>query len=135
MKEETLLDALIHSREWDEIRSEIKEWNESFQKHLNVMKSTSQKIDPSLKKSMDTADRKINYQLKKLERKTFLALARKNHTLSEQIRKAKNVLYPEDRLQERSLNIFSFYSRLPYLISEVYEKISLEARGHQWINI
>lgn len=135
LKEEVLMDALVQSREWDETRSEVKNLNITFRKHLEIVKSNAEKIDSTLKKSVDTADRKISYQLKKLERKTFLALARKNETLSQQIRKAKNVMYPEDRLQERSLNIFSFASRLPYLIAEVYEKIDIGAKGHQWIDI
>jgi uncharacterized protein YllA (UPF0747 family) len=135
LKEELLMDALIHNREWDETRAEIKNMIAAFQKHLQTIKSNAQKIDTTLTKSVDTAERKISYQLKKLERKTFLALARKNQTLSEQIRKAKNVLYPEERLQERSLNIFSFASRLPDLVSEVCEKIDMNAKGHQWLDI
>lgn len=135
LKDELLLDALIHNREWDETRAEIKNMISAFQKHLQAITTNAQKIDATLTKSVDTAERKISYQLKKLERKAFLALARKNQTLSEQIRKAKNVLYPEERLQERSLNIFSFASRLPYLINEVYEKIDVNAKGHQWLDI
>ncbi len=135
LKEESLMDALVQSREWDETRAEVKNLNVTFRKHLEIIKSNAEKIDATLKKSVDTADKKMNYQLKKLERKTFLALARKNETLSQQIRKAKNVLYPDDRLQERSLNIFSFASRLPYLIAEVYERIDIGAKGHQWIDI
>jgi uncharacterized protein YllA (UPF0747 family) len=135
LKEEVLMDALIKSRDWDEIRPQVKSLKESIHQHLNQIKQNAGMIDVTLKKSIETAAKKLNYQVQKLERKTFLALGRKNQTLAEQIRKAKNVLYPEDRLQERSLNIFSFSSRLPYLISEVYDKMDLTAKGHQWLKI
>ena len=113
----------------------MKSLKEEINQHLEKIKSNAEKIDATLKKSVETAERKVNYQIQKLERRTFLALARKNQTLAEQIRNAKNVLYPEERLQERSLNIFSFASRLPYLMEEVRDKMDIEAKGHQWIEI
>ena len=135
LKDEVLMDALIRNQEWDETRAAVKSLKEEINQHLEKIKSNAEKIDATLKKSVETAERKVNYQIQKLERRTFLALARKNQTLAEQIRKAKNVLYPEERLQERSLNIFSFASRLPYLMEEVRDKMDIEAKGHQWIEI
>ena len=71
----------------------------------------------------------------KIERKTFYAVKRSDRILFDQIRKAKNVVYPGEKLQERCLNIFSFASRLPDLLREVYSKLEIGAGGHQYIDI
>jgi uncharacterized protein YllA (UPF0747 family) len=92
-------------------------------------------IEPTLAKAFETSERKINYQLQKMERKTLLAIRRKNDLLAQQIRKAKNVIYPDEKLQERFLNIFSYSSRLPDLIQATYAKLDFNAKGHQWIPI
>jgi hypothetical protein len=60
---------------------------------------------------------------------------RSERILFEQIRKAKNVVYPAEKFQERHLNIFSFAGRLPDLLREVYSKIQIGATGHQYIDI
>ena len=55
--------------------------------------------------------------------------------LLDKIRKAKNVIYPDEKLQERYLNIFSFRDRLPDLIPELHSKIDVHALSHQWVEI
>jgi len=135
MKEDTLLDALINSSELTTLKQEIKSLRESAEQHLGKMKTTAHEVDPTLKKSLDTIERKFHYQLDKAERKSIIAARRKNDLLSQQIRKVRNVIYPEEKLQERALSIFSFSTRLPDLIQEVYRKFDPDAKGHQWIDI
>lgn len=133
--EDTLVDALINSDELNQIKQHIHDIKHELSRHMEEMKKRAEQIEPTLKKTFETAERKMTYQLQKLERKTFFAAKRRNQILSEQIRKAKNVVYPAEKLQERYLNIFSFNTRLPDLIAEVYEKMRLDAKGHQWIAI
>src|SRR5262249_28053690 len=135
VKAETLLDALIHDRKVESIRKKIKDLHASVRKDLAITKGAAAEIEPTLAKAFETSERKINYQLEKMERKTLLAIRKKNDLLSQQIHKAKHVIYPEDKLQERSLNIFSFSSRLPDLIQETYAKLDFNAKGQQWIPI
>lgn len=133
--EDTLIDALINSDELNQIKQHIHDIRQELSLRFDAMKKRAEQIEPTLNKTFETAERKMNYQLQKLERKTFFAAKRRNQILSEQIRKAKNVVYPAEKLQERYLNVFSFNTRLPDLITEVYEKMRLDATGHQWIDI
>ena len=70
-----------------------------------------------------------------MEHKALLAVKGKNLELLDRIRKAKNVIYPDEKLQERFLNIFSFRERLPELIREVHDKMDANATAHQWLEI
>ena len=135
LKEDILLDALLNSAELVKIKTEIKKLEESVSGHMGHLKATGADIDPTLRKSLDTVERKLNYQFKKIERKSIFAARRKSDLLYQQLRRARNVIYPGEKMQERYLNIFSFSSRLPDLTREVYEKIDTEAKGHQWIDI
>lgn len=135
MKEEILLDALIRDSRLDLVKKELRHLSDSIDQNLGSIKARAATVEVSLRKAIETAEKKMNYQLQKVERKTLLAVRRQNDLLAQQLRKAKNVVYPDDKLQERCLNVFSFASRLPELIHEVYEKIEPFPKGHQWITI
>jgi uncharacterized protein YllA (UPF0747 family) len=135
MKEDTLIDALINSNELANLKQEIKSLRESVSEHLGKMKAIGAEVDPTLKNSLDTIERKFHYQLDKAERKSIFAARRKNDLLLQQIRKVRSVIYPEEKLQERALNIFSFANRLPDLVQQVYRTFDPQAKGHQWIDI
>jgi bacillithiol synthase len=133
--EDTLMDALIQNTELDQIKRKARDLQKLLSEHLNEMKAQAERIEPTLRKTFETAERKMNYQLQKIEKKSFFAAKRKNFILAEQIRKAKNVVYPDGKLQERYLNIFSFSTKLPDLIQQIDSKVQLDAKGHQWIVI
>jgi bacillithiol synthase len=133
LKEDTLVDALLDHEGMKRTRQEIRELQTIIQNHLAEIGKDAIKIDPTLEKGIETAARKIQYQLNKIDRKTFLAAKRKNVLLADQIRKAKNVVYPDEKLQERFLNIFSFAPKLPELLHQVYDQIQWDVNAHQWI--
>ncbi len=135
IREDILLDALLNSRSLNSIRAEIRQLNETVSQGLDKIKNIAEEIEPTLRKSIETSERKVRYQIQKMEKKAFFAAKRKDQILFQQVRSAKNVIYPDEKLQERHINIFSFASRLPELVNEVYEKIELPAKGHQWIEI
>ncbi len=135
IKEDTLVDALLDHEGMKKTRKQIRDLENQIQESLRETTVGASEIDPTLKGVIETGSRKIGYQLEKMERKIFLAAKRKNMLLAEQIKKAKNVVYPGEKLQERSLNIFSFRSRLPELIHQVYEQIDWDVKGHQWLYI
>lgn len=132
LKEDTLIDALINHSDLAQLRQALKEVRDDALHGLERIKQSAQKIDPSLKKMMETSERKIRYQLEKMNRKAFLAIKNKDQILLEHIRKAKNVIYPEDKLQERAINILSFASQLPELLQDVYRNISSDLKAHLW---
>lgn len=135
LKEDTLADALINHSDLDQMRRGLKDIRENALNGLEQIKQSAQNIDPSLKKMMETSERKIRYQMEKMSRKAFLAIKNKDQVLLEHIRKARNVIYPEDKLQERAINILSFASLLPDLMQDVYRSIALDSRAHLWLKI
>ncbi len=135
LNEDTLIDALMDHEGMKQTRKKLKNLQDVLNASLHEIQKDALTIEPTLEKGLQTAFKKMEYQLIKMERKTFLAAKRKNLLLADQIRKAKNVIYPDEKLQERYLNIFSFSSKLPELIHQVYDQIQWNAKAHQWIDM
>lgn len=135
LPEDTLADALIQHSGLDRIKTAARTMAAIAQEKIKEMQTEAEKVDPTLAKAIGTAGSKIQFQTQKMEHKALLAVKRKNLELLDRIRKAKNVIYPEEKLQERFLNIFSFRERLLELIHEVHDKIDASATAHQWIEI
>ena len=93
-------------------------------------------FDPALGKSTELAERKLNQQLKFLEEKILRAAKKRNKTVIQQLHKAKNNLYPGNRLQERVFNIVPFLIKYDYaFLDKIYETIDMENYDHQVIKI
>lgn len=93
-------------------------------------------FDPTLEKSADLAVRKMNQQLKFLEEKILRAAKKRNMNVIQQVQKAKNNLYPGNRLQERVFNIVPFLIKYDYaFLDELYEAIDMENYDHQVIKL
>jgi uncharacterized protein YllA (UPF0747 family) len=135
LAEDTLADVLIQHIGLDQIRTSVRALAATADEKIQIIQAEAEKVDPTLAKAIATAGSKIQFQTKKIEHKALLAVKRKNQELLTRIRKAKNVIYPDEKLQERYLNIFSFRERLPDLIHEVHDKIDVYAGAHQWIEI
>lgn len=135
LPEDTLADALIQHSGLDRIKTAARTLAATAQEKIKQMQMEAEKVDPTLAKAIITAGSKIQFQTENMEHKALLAVKRKNVELLDRIRKAKNIIYPDEKLQERYLNIFSFRERLPELIHEVHDKIDANATAHQWIEI
>jgi uncharacterized protein YllA (UPF0747 family) len=93
-------------------------------------------FDSTLEKSVDLASRKMNQQLKFLEEKILRAAKKRNKTVIQQLHKAKNNLYPGNRLQERVFNIVPFLIKYDYVfLDKLYETIDMENYDHQLIKL
>lgn len=135
LPEDTLADALIQHTGLDRIKTAARTMAATAQQKIKEMQTEAEKVDTTLTKAIITAGSKIQFQTQKIEHKALLAVKRKNLELLDRIWKAKNVIYPDEKLQERFVNIFSFRDRLPELIHEVHDKIDSNATAHQWIDI
>jgi bacillithiol biosynthesis cysteine-adding enzyme BshC len=78
---------------------------------LTRLQSELEKIDPTLKGSVETAIKKIDYQLDSLKQRTAAALARRHEIILRQVEKAVLHLYPQSTLQERTLNVLYFLNK------------------------
>lgn len=71
-------------------------------------------IDPTLKTSVEAEKQKTLNNLKTLEERILRAEKRKHETAITQIKKIKEKLFPEGKLQERHENLFTYYSKFGY---------------------
>jgi bacillithiol biosynthesis cysteine-adding enzyme BshC len=93
-------------------------------------------FDPTLGKSAELAERKMNQQLKFLEEKILRAAKKRNKTVIQQLQKAKNNLYPGNRLQERIFNIVPYLIKYDYaFLDKLYETIDFDDYNHQVIRL
>lgn len=78
---------------------------------LNEMKFGLGYIDQTLLGALETTREKIESHLKNLKEKTDLAQKQKHETALRQVEKAINNLMPDENLQERELNIFTYINK------------------------
>jgi bacillithiol biosynthesis cysteine-adding enzyme BshC len=88
---------------------------ERNQKHvmklLDQLKGQMQKLDPTLQGAVETARRKIEYQLDKLRRKTGRAQDAKVGLLTGHANFLEHLLFPHKTLQSRELCLLPFLAR------------------------
>jgi uncharacterized protein YllA (UPF0747 family) len=89
-------------------------------------------FDPTLAEAMERGQRKILYQLAKIERKVSREILRRDQRAIGETAYLGRMLYPEKHLQER------FYSTLPFLaqhglelLDTIYEDLRLDSPDHQ----
>ena len=80
-------------------------------KMLDQLKKEIEKLDPTLQGAVETARRKIDYQMDKLRRKTGRAQDTKAGILSSHENFLENLLYPHKTLQSRELCLLPFLAR------------------------
>jgi len=111
LKEDVLFDALMDHEEFKTLKEGIRNLGTRVQDSLDAIRTQAGNIDPTLYRSIKTISRKMEYQIENTERKILSAARRKDQVFSDQIRKARNVVFPAEKLQERYVNIFSFRQR------------------------
>lgn len=89
-------------------------------------------FDPTLAEAMERSQRKILYQIEKIERKASREMLRRDQRAVEETAYLGRMLYPEKHIQER------FYSTLPFLaqhglglLDTIYENLRLDSPDHQ----
>ena len=89
-------------------------------------------FEPTLKDSLDLAKGKMNQQWKFLEKKIRQAAAKRNETAIQQLRKAVDNLYPNQRLQERVFNIVPYLIKYGYaFMDKLDQAIDIDEHDHQ----
>jgi bacillithiol biosynthesis cysteine-adding enzyme BshC len=80
-------------------------------KMLDQLKKQTEKLDPTLQGAVETARKKIDYQIDKLRRKTARAQDAKVGLLSNHEAFLEHLLYPHKTLQSRELCLLPFLAR------------------------
>ncbi len=87
---------------------------------------------PALEKGIN----KVAWQLDQLEEKTIQQCRKNNELLRQQLTRAHNTLFPQDKLQERKLNFFYFYNKYgEQLLPALLEALPEDSRQHYFMGI
>jgi bacillithiol biosynthesis cysteine-adding enzyme BshC len=94
-----------------EISRDFERNQKQLMKSLDELKKQIQNLDPTLQGAVETARRKIEYQLDKLRRKTGRAQDAKSGLLSDHENFLEHLLFPHKTLQSRQLCLLPFLAR------------------------
>lgn len=109
---------------------------EKINTELNRLDQSLSQIDPTLAENLAKRRRKMIYHIAALRKKTLVALARKDETVSRQLESAFAALLPNGQLQERTLNVFGFLNKFGLnFIDWIYELIDLDDKGHRIVDM
>lgn len=93
-------------------------------------------FDPGLKESLEQAKGRLSLQWSFLEKKILQAARKRNETARQQLDKAVNHLYPNQRPQERVFNIVPYLFKYGYgLLDRLDRALPIEAYDHQLIDL
>jgi bacillithiol biosynthesis cysteine-adding enzyme BshC len=105
-----------------------------FKRMLAQLEKQIAKVDPTLKGSVETAKKKIDYQLEKLRKKVGRAQDMRNGILAEQEEYLESLLYPHKGMQSRELCPLPFLARLGAGgLSELQNLSGSKKLGHHFV--
>jgi len=112
----------------------------SVEKHLQVemkkMKELLIKIDPTLNSLIDKTWQNIWDSLNRLQNKVDEAYQRRMQTEINQLNKVLVNLFPDDKFQERVLNVIQYLVKYgPEFMSKLYATLDVENWDHQIIHL
>ena len=100
-------------------------------KMLEAFRKPIVKLDPTLAGALDTAQRKMLYQFGKLRAKLGRADGFRTGVLSKHEQSILSALYPQNGLQERSLNLLPFLARNGLdLLDTIEKKGGVDSAAH-----
>lgn len=98
---------------------------------LNRLDQELSGIDKTLAESLAKRRKKIIYHVGTIRNKAFRAALRNNETAERRINSLFANLLPGGHLQERTLNISSYFNKYgPYFINWIHDAIDADERGH-----
>jgi bacillithiol biosynthesis cysteine-adding enzyme BshC len=99
---------------------------------LEELQEELRRFDQTLSEALTTGRRKIDYQLEGMRSRFHRAQLARDRAAYRQLERASVALYPEKSLQERHVNITSFYARHGrYVVDWIFDAIDLGSVDHQ----
>ena len=103
---------------------------------LNDLKPSVEAVDATLNGSVEAARAALAKEMEQLKGRVVKAEKRSQDEVRAQLAKAHANLYPEGKLQERSLNVLYFINKYSTgVIDELAEALSLDTTAHQVVNL
>ena len=133
---EILINSILKNKFPNPLDKTLEEKRERIKETLNDLEKKLLLSEPDLKSNIENTSGKIDYELKRLGEKLFQVHRQKNQTLKEQIYKAKNNLLPENKLQERVLNLLPFLIKYGFeFVDFLYDQVDIEKIDHQLLEV
>ena len=129
--------SLIKSGEGAEIEKITDELEQRINDSINNLKNLAEDIDTTLLKSVEKQGNKLKQNVSQLNDLLIRKMRQNNESLRSQLEICRTALFPENNLQERSLNLVQmlcYYG--PGLISELINiSRGIETKQHFWISL
>jgi bacillithiol biosynthesis cysteine-adding enzyme BshC len=104
----------------------------NLQRDLGAVCREATAMDSALGQSADGIHRKIHHQLNLLETKVVQAAKKKQKIVGRKLTKVENMLYPNQRLQERVFNVTPFLMKYGVAwLEDLYHALDLTHVDHQ----
>ncbi|OGC81279.1 MAG: bacillithiol biosynthesis cysteine-adding enzyme BshC, partial [candidate division Zixibacteria bacterium RBG_16_43_9] len=133
---EILINSILKEKFPDPLENTLEKKRNEILKILDSLEQELVSSEPTLKQNLETTKGKIDYELKRLGEKLFQAYRQKDQTLKEQVYKAKNNLFPNNKLQERVLNLSPYLIKYGFgFVDFLYNKVEIEKIDHQLIEV
>lgn len=91
------------------------------------------KLDPTLNGAVETAQKKIAYQLENLKLKTGRAINERAGHCAQHQQYLESLLHPHKLLQSRELNLLPFLARIPGFLGQLQSHATSKQLGHHFI--
>ena len=133
---EILINSILKEKFPDPLENTLEKKRNEILKILDSLEQELISSEPTLKQNLETTRGKIDYELKRLGEKLFQAYRQKDQTLKEQVYKAKKNLFPDNKLQERVLNLVPYLIKYGFeFVDFLYNKVEIEKVDHQLLKI
>jgi len=133
---ESVITNRIEDKLPDTFQTVFQHARDDIERIFKHIRDTVVPLDTSLENLIARSHHKVAHDIGKLEKKAIQSKKKSEEILVQQIRRARNHLFPNNSLQERTFNI------IPYLvlygsglIHRFYEAIDVNIKEHQIIDI
>lgn len=109
---------------------------ENIEKVFDELENSVSEVDPTLIEAVRKTKAKSKQQIDALKSKVEKAQLRRYEDSLRQIERAMNLIYPNNNLQERELNIIYFLNKYGMdFVKRIYSQLSINKFAHQIIEI
>lgn len=108
----------------------------SAEQSMAALRNSVEKLDSTLARAAERAQKRMTYQVDRLERQAARAEALRNEVIDRHSETVCNALYPHKTLQEREIGGVSFLARYGLgLLENLYQAIHTDCHDHQLVPV
>jgi bacillithiol biosynthesis cysteine-adding enzyme BshC len=109
---------------------EFKSESQYLQAFFKELKQKTLQVDISMEMAVNATIHKIKGELENLEKKIVKAMKQKNETQINQLKKSREKIFPQNKMQERTENFLSYsYPNNSDLFAKIYKEIDVSGKN------